>query len=266
MTINKLDNLLEVMKELRDPINGCEWDKSQTFDSILPYTIEEAYEVADAIDKKDFEALKEELGDLLLQVVFHSQMASEIDEFNINDVINSVVNKLKHRHPHIYSQNKVENSEQQETSWEKIKAKEREEKSIREGKDISVLDNIPNNFPSMMRSEKLQQRAATIGFDWDDINPVLEKVLEELAELKHELTSTNNEDRILDEAGDLIFACINLLRHLNINSETALRAANFKFEKRFRILERFLSSSKDQNSIPPQELNALWEKAKKVTG
>ena len=115
MTINKLDNLLEVMKELRDPINGCEWDKSQTFDSILPYTIEEAYEVADAIDKKDFEALKEELGDLLLQVVFHSQMASEIDEFNINDVINSVVNKLKHRHPHIYSQNKVENSEQQET-------------------------------------------------------------------------------------------------------------------------------------------------------
>ena len=264
MIKNELENLVQVMKELRDPAVGCEWDKRQTFESIVPYTIEEAYEVADAIDNKDYVALKEELGDLLLQVVFHSQMAEEIIEFNINDVINTVISKLRNRHPNIYNTKEVENLSDLETNWEKIKAREREVKALSQGKDISVLDNIPNNLPSIIRAEKLQKRAATIGFDWDDIDLVFAKVLEEIEELKDEINAANDSERILDESGDLLFACVNVLRHLNINPEVALRAANHKFERRFRILESLLGSNGTQKNIHPQELNILWEKAKTI--
>lgn len=242
-----VERLLEIMRRLRDPVHGCEWDSVQTFDSIAPYTIEEAYEVADAIARNDMPALADELGDLQLQVVFHARMAKEAGLFGFDDVIDRICNKMERRHPHIFG-----DAEQGgHHLWEIIKAEERAADP-----DKSALAGVALALPALERAAKLQRRAARVGFDWPDASGPRAKIDEELAELEAE----TEHDRKLDELGDLLFAVVNLARHLNIEPEAALRKANRKFEQRFRIME--------QNSgfaqLPLDEKERLWDLAKQT--
>jgi ATP diphosphatase len=242
-----LERLVEIMRRLRDPVSGCEWDTVQTFDTIAPYTIEEAYEVADAIARKDMPALADELGDLQLQVVFHARMAEEAGLFTLDDVLNRICNKMERRHPHIFGD--AEHGGHH--LWEMIKAEERTANP-----DKSALAGVALALPALERAAKLQRRAARLGFDWPDVSGPRAKIDEELAELDAE----TEHDRKLDELGDLLFAVVNLARHLNIEPEAALREANRKFERRFRSIERepgFEAMSLD-------EKEALWVKAKKA--
>jgi ATP diphosphatase len=216
-----LDELRAIMARLRDPGTGCEWDRAQDFASIAPYTIEEAYEVADAISRGDLVSLKDELGDLQLQVVFHARMAEEIGAFDLDDVTNAATEKMKRRHPHIFGSG-------DNPGWEEIKAAERSG-----GEDRSALAGVAIALPALLRADKLQRRAARTGFDWPDTAGAREKILEELAELD---AAQSPADR-LDEIGDLLFAVVNFARHLGIDPEAALRAANAKFERRFRAME-----------------------------
>ena len=216
-----LDDLRAVMARLRDPEDGCEWDLAQDFASIAPYTIEEAYEVADAIARGDLAALKDELGDLQLQVVFHARMAEEIGAFDLDEVCASAAEKMKRRHPHIFGDGA-------NPGWEAIKAQERSS-----GKDGSAIAGVANALPALMRADKLQRRAARTGFDWPDASGVRAKIAEELAEVEN----AGNADERLDEVGDLLFAVVNYARHLGIDPEAALRGANAKFERRFRAME-----------------------------
>jgi ATP diphosphatase len=240
-----LDRLVEIMRRLRDPQSGCEWDSVQTFGTIAPYTIEEAYEVADAIARDDMDALADELGDLQLQVVFHARMAEEAGFFTLNDVIDGICAKMERRHPHIFG----DASEGGHHLWEIIKA---EERSI--GEDKSALAGVALALPSLERAAKLQRRAARTGFDWPDSSGPKAKIAEELAELEAE----TEHQRQFEEMGDLLFAVVNLARHLNIEPEAALREANRKFEARFRAIEtdpRFRSMSLE-------EMEELWVQAK----
>jgi nucleoside triphosphate diphosphatase len=242
-----LERLVEIMRRLRDPVSGCEWDTVQTFDTIAPYTIEEAYEVADAIARKDMPALADELGDLQLQVVFHARMAEEAGLFTLDDVLNRICDKMERRHPHIFGD--AEHGGHH--LWEMIKAEERTANP-----DKSALAGVALALPALERAAKLQRRAARLGFDWPDVSGPRAKIDEELAELDAEI----EHDRKLDELGDLLFAVVNLARHLNIEPEAALREANRKFERRFRSIERepgFEAMSLD-------EKEALWVKAKKA--
>ena len=239
-----LDRLVSIMRRLRDPATGCEWDRQQSFATIAPYTIEEAYEVADAIARDDVDALADELGDLQLQVVFHAQMAEEAGHFTLSDVLTRISDKLERRHPHIFGD--AEHS----PGWEELKAAER-----KKSPDNSALAGVALALPALERAAKLQRRAARIGFDWPDRQGPRAKIDEELAELDAE----SDHHRMLDELGDLLFAVVNLGRHLNIEPEAALREANAKFEKRFRMIERtpgFADLSLD-------EMEALWVSAKK---
>jgi len=239
-----LDRLVSIMRRLRDPVTGCEWDRQQNFATIAPYTIEEAYEVADAIARDDMDALADELGDLQLQVVFHAQMAEEAGHFTLSDVLTRISDKLERRHPHIFGD--AEHS----PGWEELKAAER-----KKSPDDSALAGVALALPALERAAKLQRRAARIGFDWPDRQGPRAKIDEELAELDAE----SDHHRMLDELGDLLFAVVNLARHLNIEPEAALREANAKFEKRFRMIERtpgFADLSLD-------EMEALWVSAKK---
>ena len=226
------------MKHLRDPDRGCPWDLKQNFASIAPYTIEEAYEVADAIERQDLDDLKDELGDLLFQVVFHSQMAQETQEFGFADVVTAICDKLERRHPHVFGDARIDDAEQQTVAWEKFKDSERQQKS-RHG-DPSVLDDIGVNLPSLLRAEKLQKRVARVGFDWPETAPVIEKISEELGEVKQELNKGTSMDSLEMELGDLLFAVVNLARHAGVNPESALRRSNAKFESRFREIEKML--------------------------
>ena len=240
-----LDRLAAIMRRLRDPRHGCEWDREQTFATIAPYTIEEAYEVADAIARDDMDALADELGDLQLQVVFHSQMAAEAGAFTLEDVIGRICDKLERRHPHIFGD--AEHS----PGWEELKAAER-----KKSPDDSALAGVALALPALERAAKLQRRAARVGFDWPDASGPRAKIDEELAELDAE----TDHHRMLDELGDLLFAVVNLSRHLNIEPEAALRDANAKFERRFRQIEKqpgFADLSLD-------EKERLWAAAKKV--
>jgi ATP diphosphatase len=242
-----LERLREIMRRLRDPVSGCEWDTVQTFETIAPYTIEEAYEVADAIARNDMDSLADELGDLQLQVVFHAQIAEEAGEFTLEDVIGRICDKMERRHPHIFGD--LEHGGRH--LWEEIKAAERENAS-----DDSALAGVALALPALERAAKLQRRAARVGFDWPDTSGPRAKIAEELAELDAE----TEHDRILDELGDLLFAVVNLARHLNIEPEAALREANRKFEQRFRAIEktpRFAELSLDQKE-------ELWTAAKKA--
>ena len=242
-----LERLVEIMKRLRDPVSGCEWDTVQTFETIAPYTIEEAYEVADAIARNDMDALADELGDLQLQVVFHAQMAEEAGHFTLDDVLDRISDKMERRHPHIFGD--VEHGGHH--LWEEIKAAERQE-----GSDNSALAGVALALPALERAAKLQRRAARVGFDWPDQSGPRAKIEEELAELDAE----TDHHRMLDEFGDLLFAAVNLARHLNIEPEAALRQANRKFEERFRAIEKttgFAEMSLD-------EKEALWMQAKKA--
>ena len=241
-----LERLREIMRRLRDPVSGCEWDTVQTFDTIAPYTIEEAYEVADAIARKDMVALADELGDLQLQVVFHAQMAEEAGLFTLEDVIGRICDKMKRRHPHIFGD--LEHGGHH--LWEQIKAEERAADP-----DKSALAGVALALPALERAAKLQRRAARVGFDWQDVDGPRAKIDEELAELDAE----SELDRRLDELGDLLFAVVNLARHLNVEPEAALREANRKFEQRFRMIEQ----QPGFEQLPLEEKEALWVQAKK---
>ena len=242
-----LDRLREIMRRLRDPKTGCEWDTIQTFETIAPYTIEEAYEVADAIARKDMDGLADELGDLQLQVVFHAQMAEEAGLFTLEDVVTRISDKMERRHPHIFGD--AEHGGHH--LWEIIKAEERAASP-----DKSTLAGVALALPALERAAKLQRRAARVGFDWPDASGPREKIDEELAELEAE----TEHDRKLEELGDLLFAVVNLARHLNVEPETALREANRKFERRFRTIEQAPGFAE----MSLEEKEALWVAAKKV--
>lgn len=253
-----LSQLLIIMSKLRDPNGGCPWDLEQDFSTIAPYTIEEAYEVADAIDRNDPKDLQDELGDLLFQVVFHAQMAKEAGLFDFDDVCRSINDKMIRRHPHVFGGAAERDSETQTEAWEDQKAKERALKS----KDESVLDDIPVALPALKRAQKLQKRAARVGFDWPTAERVIDKIDEEIAEVRDAITEANPA-HIAEEVGDLLFICTNLGRKLNVDVEAAARGANTKFERRFRYIETRLSA---ENRTPEQasleEMEALWVEAK----
>jgi len=248
------------MVRLRDPDEGCAWDLQQDFSSIAPYTIEEAYEVADAIARNHFPDLQDELGDLLLQVVFHSQMAQEQAAFDFNDVAKGIVAKLIRRHPHIFSDTKLETGEQVKAAWEAVKARERAQKNRSE--DNSALADVALALPALLRADKIQQRAARVGFDWPDAQPVWDKLAEEITEV-HEAVANNDASAVEDEIGDLLFTVVNLARHLNIDPEVSLTRSTAKFEKRFRRVEQLAAKQNSQmNEMDLAALDALWNRAK----
>lgn len=259
-----MKKLISVMKELRDPQNGCPWDLEQTFSSIASYTIEEAYEVADAIQRQDMADLCEELGDLLFQVVFHAQMAAENGDFDIQDVVDGIVGKMLRRHPHVFGDEKIDDAEQQTHAWEAHKAAERDKKSASAGSyQASMLDHVPVTLPGLTRAVKLQKRAARAGFDWTSTAEIYEKIHEELDEVRHEVDSNASEERIEDEIGDLLFAVTNLARHLNIDPDAALRVSNAKFERRFRAMESLASKENTYlKDMTLDEMETLYQHIK----
>ena len=262
-----IDRLLGVMAKLRDPDGGCPWDIEQTFETIAPYTIEEAYEVADAIARGDRLDLKEELGDLLLQVVYHSQIASEDKSqdgrFGFDDVAAGIADKMIRRHPHVFGDGNVEDATAQSLAWEEVKAEERRAKG--KAGPLSLLDDLPLAFPALTRAEKLQKRAARGGFDWPETGQVLDKIEEELGELKTEILNKAAKDRLEDELGDVLFTIANLARHLKLDPEEALRRANRKFERRFRAIEEALAlDGRSMSDTSLDQLETLWQEAKEV--
>ena len=245
--------LVAIMAQLRDRETGCPWDIEQDFASIAPYTIEEAYEVADAIERNDMASLKDELGDLLLQVVFHSRMAQEAGTFSLSDVITAICDKMIRRHPHVFGPD-GNGSAEESPGWEQIKAAERAERA---DDDDSALAGVTLGLPALARAEKLQKRAARVGFDWDDVSVVQDKIMEEL----EELSSATTPDHVAEEVGDLLFAAANLARHHKVDPEAALRAANLKFERRFRAMEAMTGPVPFPDlSLDQQE--ALWQAVK----
>jgi ATP diphosphatase len=258
----QIDSLLEIMVALRDPEKGCPWDIEQTFKTISAYTIEEAYEVADAIERMDMHDLKDELGDLLFQVVFHARMAEELGEFNFDDVARAISEKLVRRHPHVFGDEVAGSHEELHHAWEQQKKNERQAKEL---EHKSVLDGIASTMPALRWSSKLQKRAAHHGFDWEDVAPVFDKLQEEIGELKAEIEHENNQERIADELGDILFACVNLSRHLDVNPEQALRDSNIKFISRFTVVEQLLQQDgRVMDDCSVEELEDYWEKAKAV--
>tara|TARA_Y100000768_G_scaffold133475_1_gene99372 strand:+ start:286 stop:1032 length:747 start_codon:yes stop_codon:yes gene_type:complete len=248
------------MSQLRDKTYGCEWDKEQTLESIAPFTIEEAYEVADSIARKDYDDLKEELGDLLLQVVFLSQIASEENLFAFSDVVEIITQKLIRRHPYVFSEKRNHSSKEQVDQWEKIKQEERKQKDR-----SRILDGIAKNLPSLKRSQKIQDRASRVGFDWPDTKGVFEKIKEETQELEQALISEEKES-IKEEIGDLLMIITNLARKLDIDSEEALNKANNKFVNRFNYIEDQLEiKNKEFKDIELKDLDVLWEDSKKLS-
>lgn len=246
--------LHEIMARLRDPERGCEWDVAQSFETIAPYTIEEAYEVADAIERGDLAGLKDELGDLLLQVVFHARMAEEVGAFDLSDVIAAICDKMVRRHPHIFASAGAANSAEIRQNWEAVKADERAGK----GAANSALSGVALALPALMRAEKLQKRAARVGFDWTEIAKVRAKILEEL----DEIDGANSALELEEEAGDLLFATVNFCRHLGVDAEQALRRANIKFERRFMAMEA--EACDTFAALDLQEQEALWQRVKQA--
>jgi nucleoside triphosphate diphosphatase len=256
-----LDDLLAIMARLRDPERGCPWDVKQDFSTIAPYTVEEAYEVADAIDRGDWDDLQDELGDLLLQVVFHAQMAKEQGLFDFDDVVHTISDKMHRRHPHVFGDVTYADLDEQKRAWDEIKARERTAKCATH--DDSALAGVSRGQPEWQRALKLQQRAATVGFDWPDHRPVIEKLHEELAEVQAEFEAGAHHARLEDEIGDVLFVAVNLARHAGVDFARALKHANAKFERRFRRMEE-LSADEGQplsaSDLAAQE--ALWQRAK----
>ena len=262
-SLHPMDRLVEIMATLRNPNGGCPWDVEQTFATIAPHTIEEAYEVADAIEQNDMDSLKDELGDLLFQSVFHAQIAKELNEFSFDDVVNGVIDKMIRRHPHVFGDQSIKTADEQTASWEDIKATERATKPG--AADESALAGVTSGLPALIRAEKLQKRAARVGFDWPEVAPVFDKLREETAELQVEIDTDGGEARLTDELGDLLFVCVNLARKLNIDAETALRVANSKFETRFRHMEGALKGT--GRELKGMELDAMegaWQATKKA--
>ena len=252
-----IEALLALMEKLRSRDGGCPWDLEQTYATIAPYTIEEAYEVADAIERNDLAELKNELGDLLFQTVFHARMAEEAGHFNFDDVARAITEKMRVRHPHVFGEAAARDAEEQTRQWEAQKADERAQK----GK-VGLLDDVPVALPGLTRAVKLQKRAARIGFDWKNPRDVLDKIAEETAELVDAIDS-KDADRIEDEFGDLLFVIANLSRHLRIDPEAALRRANEKFSRRFRHIERRLAEQGRLGAAALDEMEELWIEAKR---
>ena len=258
-----IERLVEIMALLRDPDKGCPWDVVQDFTSIAPHTIEEAYEVTEAIETGDMAALEDELGDLLLQVVFHARMAEEAGLFDFNSVAAAICDKLIRRHPHVFGDAVVKTAAAQTRAWEDQKATERQDKAAGNGEIDSVLDGVSVALPALTRAAKMQKRAARVGFDWRAASEVLDKFREEIGELERELGDSDNGDRIEDEIGDLLFTCVNLARKLKIDPETALRRGNAKFQRRFRRMERMLADQgRKAENTTLEEKEALWQRAK----
>ncbi len=261
--LNDIQSLLTIMARLRDPNGGCPWDLEQNFATIAPYTVEEAYEVADAIDRNDLADLKDELGDLLLQVVFHAQMASEQGAFGFGDVVASISNKMIRRHPHIFGSTEVSDSAEVLANWDEIKRSERAEKGEQ---DTSALAGISRGLPEWLRATKLQSRAARTGFDWPDATPVLDKLREEVDELQAEFEAApvgDNQARLQEELGDVLFVCANLARHAKVDVGTALRQANHKFERRFRAMEDIADAQgSEMATMTLEQQEALWQAVK----
>jgi len=290
-----IDQLRDIMQRLRDPDSGCPWDLKQDFDSIAAYTLEEAFEVVDAIERRNTADLKDELGDLLFQVIFHSQMASEQGLFCFDDVAQGISDKMLRRHPHVFGDTVFETLEEQKSAWETIKAEERRLRSDQQlpplqpdtagidalndqsvdppahqaladnsevSKQVSALDGIAANLPALVRADKVQKRAARVGFDWPDINPVWDKLGEEIDEV-HEAVECEDQDAIKDEIGDLLFTVVNLARHAGVDSEAALRRSTTKFVNRFRRVEQLAQQGNCQlGDADLATLDALWDKAK----
>ncbi|HEY5803544.1 MAG TPA: nucleoside triphosphate pyrophosphohydrolase [Lysobacter sp.] len=262
-----IERLLTIMARLRDPQAGCPWDVEQDFASIAPYTIEEAYEVADAIDRGDMDDLKDELGDLLLQVVFHARMAQEQGVFGFDDVVAAISDKMVRRHPHVFAEATVADAEAQTVAWEEHKRREREDNGHG---DRSALAGIARGLPEWQRAVKLQKRAARVGFDWPDVTPVIAKLHEEIEEVRAEFNALDADpgdaiarDRLEDEIGDVLFVCANLARHAKVDVGAALRRANLKFERRFRAMEALAEA--DGAELAGQSLDAqdrYWDRAK----
>ena len=256
--------LLEIMAKLRDPNEGCPWDLEQSFETIAPHTIEEAYEVAEAISENDLPSLKDELGDLLFQVVYHAQMAEELGAFTYEDVAHAISEKMIRRHPHVFGDLQIATAEAQTANWEQQKAAEREKKASEAGKKHSALDGVTRGLPALTRAMKLQNRAMRVGFDWPSADDVLPKIEEELFEVKQEMVPNPDKDRLTEEIGDLLFSCVNLARKLSIDPEMALRKANVKFEHRFATMEKILGKPIEDASL--EEMDAKWGQAKKFDG
>ena len=260
-----INDLLTIMSRLRDRENGCPWDVEQDFASIAPYTIEEAYEVADAIDRNDMSDLKDELGDLLLQVVFHAQMAQEQGAFDFSDVVAAICDKMTRRHPHVFADTSIEDAEAQTREWEAQKRREREAAG---DVDASALAGVSRGMPEWQRAVKLQSRAARVGFDWPGPDPVIAKLHEEIEEVRAEFARDDvqaNRERLQDEIGDVLFVCANLARHARVDVGAALRHANLKFERRFRSMES-LAADDDVplSQLPLEQQEAYWNRAKGI--
>jgi len=253
-----VSRLLDIMRRLRDPVSGCPWDVEQSFETIAPYTIEEAYEVAGAIEEENWPALKQELGDLLLQVVFHSRMAEERGMFDFKDVVLAITDKMLRRHPHVFGEEKgVDTAAAQTAAWEEHKKRERAEQRM------GLLADVPSALPALLRTLKLQNRASSVGFDWESAPKVVEKIAEEAAEIAEAHESGAPKDRLQDEIGDLLFALANLARHLGIDPESALRSTNSKFIRRFGQIEKALAvQNRTLAEASLDEMEALWQAAK----
>lgn len=265
----EITRLLDIMAALRTPVTGCPWDIEQDFKSIAPYTLEEAFEVIDAIERNDIDDLREELGDLLLQVVFHARMAEEMKAFDFGDVVQAITHKMIRRHPHVFGDENARGAGMAKGMWDKIKAEEKAERRERRAalqletaEPSGFLDDIPQGFPSLMRALKLQQKAAKVGFDWSEALPILDKIEEEIAELRHEI-SIGDQQKTEEEYGDLLFAMVNLGRHLKLEPESALRGTNEKFRTRFHYIERKLTERQQSlEDATLDEMEALWSEAK----
>ncbi|HWG80861.1 MAG TPA: nucleoside triphosphate pyrophosphohydrolase [Stellaceae bacterium] len=263
----ELARLLDIMARLRDPEHGCPWDVQQSFATIAPYTIEEAYEVAEACERGDPAALKDELGDLLFQVVFHARMAEEAGLFDFNDVARATADKMLRRHPHVFGDAEIPDAAAQTVAWEERKAAERRADAAAKGAAESALDGVGVALPALTRALKLQRRAARVGFEWRELKPILDKISEEVDELRAELETGAAPAPVADELGDLLFALVNLARRSEADPEQALRAACGKFERRFRRVEALLrASGRVPQATRLDEMEALWRQAKKEEG
>jgi MazG family protein len=259
-----LPRLLDIMARLRDPERGCPWDREQSFATIAPYTIEEAYEVAEACERGDPAALKDELGDLLFQVVFHARMAEEAGLFDFNDVSRAIADKMLRRHPHVFGEAQVADAAAQTIAWEEHKAAERQAAAQAAGQPESALDGVGEALPALTRAVKLQRRAGRVGFEWRELRPILDKISEEIDELRAELDGGGAPARVADEVGDLLFAVANLARRVEADPEQALRAACRKFERRFRRIEALLAAAgRSTKAASLEEMERLWRQAKK---
>jgi nucleoside triphosphate diphosphatase len=258
--MHRIDDLIDIMARLRDPVGGCPWDLKQSFATVAPYTLEEAYEVADAIARHDMAELRDELGDLLFQVVFHARMAEEAGQFDFGGVVDAICAKMIRRHPHVFAGVAYATDEELREAWE---AEKRAERAAKAGDAPGTLDGVASALPALLRAEKLQRRAARVGFDWPNVDGVLAKCREELAEIEAARSAGDDSDGVAAEVGDLLFSCVNLARHLGIEAEQALRAASAKFERRFRAMEQTLvEAGTPVGTVDLATMDAAWEQVK----